>query len=320
MRPLPGQFFAEASIKGTESSGYDAKRVDIARIEFSLLRIQMDFEHGETPETHKQAQRVLQAAQHLVVIYPLWLNAMCRSFGGTSMLRVTDAVAAPSHTRSHAWRKLLALNLWLQLLLPLLLSTGCAGTVKPLLAPSEASAAIHVISHGWHTGIVVRRTDIPQGIWPESGDFPEAEFLEVGWGDLDFYQTPEPGFWVTLKAGFLPTPSVLHVVGFATPVADYFSYSEIVEVRLPQRGIAALTQFIAQTHRRDGAVRAPALGSGLYGDSRFYPAYGTFHVFNNCNTWTVRALQAAGVPPPLWRAVLADGVMKHAGKFGKMIQ
>lgn len=216
-------------------------------------------------------------------------------------------------------RKPLAASCWLLLLLPLFLGSGCAGTAKPLLAPGEASTSIHVISHGWHTGIVVRRADIPHGVWPESGDFPAAEFLEVGWGDLDFYRTPEPGLWITLKAGILSTSSVLHVVGFAKPVADYFAYSKIVEVKLPQRGIAGLAQFIAQTHRRNGAVRAMALGSGLYGDSRFYPAQGTFHVFNNCNTWTARALAAAGLPLPSWRIVLADGVMNHASKFGTVI-
>ncbi|MGR8979737.1 MAG: DUF2459 domain-containing protein [Gammaproteobacteria bacterium] len=201
----------------------------------------------------------------------------------------------------------------------LLLDSGCAGTAQPLFASGEATASIHVISHGWHTGVVVRRADIPDGVWPESGDFPAAEYLEVGWGDMDFYRTPEPGFWLMLKAGILPTTGVLHVVGFAKPVTDYFAYSKIVEVKLPQKGVAALAQFISQSHRRKGSLRVRSLGSGLYGDSRFYPAQGTFHVFNNCNTWTVRALAAAGLPIPPWQVVLADGVMNHAGRFGTVI-
>ena len=33
---------------------------------------------------------------------------------------------------------------------------------------------------------------------------------------------------------------------------------------------------------------------GLYGDSSFYDAVGTYSLFNTCNTWTARGLQSAG--------------------------
>jgi hypothetical protein len=34
----------------------------------------------------------------------------------------------------------------------------------------------------------------------------------------------------------------------------------------------------------------------LYGNSRFYPARGRFHIFRNCNTWVAEGLGVAGVP------------------------
>jgi putative NADPH-quinone reductase len=67
---------AKAYFKGAESKGHDIKIIDIAQIEFPILRTQTDFVQGEVPETIKQAQHIIQSAQHLVIIYPLWLGTM----------------------------------------------------------------------------------------------------------------------------------------------------------------------------------------------------------------------------------------------------
>jgi putative NADPH-quinone reductase len=67
---------AKAYFKGAESSGHNIKVIDIAQIEFPMLRTQADFVEGEAPEVIKQVQQLIQSAQHLVIIYPLWLGTM----------------------------------------------------------------------------------------------------------------------------------------------------------------------------------------------------------------------------------------------------
>jgi putative NADPH-quinone reductase len=67
---------ANAYFKGAESSGHNIQVIDIAQIEFPILRTQADFVQGEGPEVIKQAQQSIQSAQHLVIIYPLWLGTM----------------------------------------------------------------------------------------------------------------------------------------------------------------------------------------------------------------------------------------------------
>ena len=111
---------------------------------------------------------------------------------------------------------------------------ACASPPNNLFppGPNEASSTIYLVSHGWHAGIVVKRTDIPAGIWPQHNEFPEAEYLELGWGDKDYYMTPKPNLGITLKAGLLPTASVLHVVGFRGPVTDYFPRSEVIRTTI----------------------------------------------------------------------------------------
>lgn len=209
-------------------------------------------------------------------------------------------------------------------LAPLLaILAACGACAAPLLKnsppPGEGSPAIaiYLVSHGWHTGIVVKRADIPEGLWLERRDFPQAEYLEVGWGDREFYRSADPGLWVTLKAAFWPTASVLHVVGFRGPSAEYFRGSEVIELALPRAGFERLVRYVHDAHARDGARAAP-LGPGLYGDSRFYPARETFHLFRTCNVWTARALRAAGVP--VRDAITMEGLMSQARGLGTVIQ
>jgi len=189
--------------------------------------------------------------------------------------------------------------------------------------PSGNGAArkpVYLVSHGWHTGIVVRRVDLPAAIWPESADFPGAEYLEVGWGDRDYYQSREPDLWLTLKAVFWPTPSVLHIAAFSGPVASYFPRSEVVELELSQRGFERLSGFVHRRFHRNSAARSARLGPGLYGQSAFYPAREKFHLFNTCNVWTARVLRAAGLPVTPFFAITTDSVMSQARPFGKTIQ
>jgi uncharacterized protein (TIGR02117 family) len=188
---------------------------------------------------------------------------------------------------------------------------GCAAApVVPASIPDgEPPVPVYLVSHGLHTGMALRRVDIPAGLWPEAGDFPRAEYLEVGWGDHDYYRTRDPGLWTALKAVLVPTSSVLHVVGFRGPPAEHFAASEVVRLELPRRDFARLAQYIHDAHRRDGATPAAALGEGLYGDSRFYPARERFHLFNTCNLWSARALRAAGLP--VEDAITAGGLMSQ---------
>lgn len=72
----------------------------------------------------------------------------------------------------------------------------------------DSVKTIYLVNHGWHVGIVLKRADISNVLWPESNDFSNARYLEVGWGDKEYYQTPNPHFGVAFMAILWPTPSV----------------------------------------------------------------------------------------------------------------
>lgn len=201
--------------------------------------------------------------------------------------------------------------------------SSCAGPeIKSDLPsePDEPARTIYLVSHGWHAGIVIRRNDILDTVWPENRDFPDAEFLEVGWGDSDYYQTPDPHWAITIKAALLPTLSVLHIVGFSGSISAYFPYSEIIEIQLTEPGFERLCRYIAASHAKDTAGNSVPLGAGLYGTSRFYLSSETYHLFNTCNAWTAKALRTAGCPVTPAVTITVDNLMSRVRTFGKVIQ
>ncbi|MBL3591575.1 MAG: DUF2459 domain-containing protein [gamma proteobacterium endosymbiont of Lamellibrachia anaximandri] len=199
---------------------------------------------------------------------------------------------------------------------------ACAAPVRDAPAPceSEPSHTIFLVSHGWHAGIVLRRTDLPNSVWPAPEDFPDAQYLEVGWGDKDYYQTPDSHMGIILKAGLLPTASVLHIVGFNGTVLAYFPFSEIIKIELSSAGFEHLSRTIGESFARDEAGNAMSLGPGLYGNSRFYLSKEVYHLFNTCNVWTARTLHASGLPITPASTITVESLMSQARKFGIVVQ
>jgi len=196
---------------------------------------------------------------------------------------------------------------------------GCQGAIKGMcpLKNEALSKSIYVVSHGWHTGIVFKRDDINDRIWPENKDFFFAEYIEVGWGDAGFYQASEISVWLGIKALLWPTESVLHIVGFNGQVMDYFPASEIVEIKVSKKALDALSAFIQNAYQKDDNNRSVKLGPGLYGKSAFYAAVENYHLFNTCNVWTARAIRTAGCPITPLYAFSTTNVIYQTRQFGE---
>jgi len=187
-------------------------------------------------------------------------------------------------------------------------------------APGEAPRTIYLVKHGWHAGIVIKQADIPPDIWPQRNDFPDSEYLELGWGDRDYYMTQSPHLGITLKAGLLPTAGVLHVVGFSGPVTQYFPHSQVIRIELSEAGIQKLCAYLENTYALDETGRSQPLGPSLYGNGRFYLSRESYHAFNTCNVWTARGLREAGVQITPAANLTVETLMTNAASFGTVIQ
>lgn len=67
---------AQAYGDGAREAGHELRVIDVAQLDFPLLRSQQDWMHGEVPATLKPAQDDIRWADHLVFFFPLWLGDM----------------------------------------------------------------------------------------------------------------------------------------------------------------------------------------------------------------------------------------------------
>lgn len=184
-------------------------------------------------------------------------------------------------------------------------------------APGAAGADRNVlaVNIGWHVGLAFAAGDLDPAVFPEVADFPEARWIEVGWGDAGFYQDPDPGLGAMLDAAFASEAAVLHLVAMPVEPERYLPGAEVVAIPLDDGRFARLVAHVASQVDRGGRPRAEAIGPGLYPVSRFYPAFGRFSLERTCNTWAAQALAAAGVPVDPAGVVRAGTLMSRIGKL-----
>lgn len=189
---------------------------------------------------------------------------------------------------------------------------GCASQPIDREAPAcRPLQALYVVSHGWHTGIVVKRDDLVKLLPPLAGDIGNEGYAEIGWGEERFYQagTGTPG--LALRAVLWPNSSVLQVVPFTGPPHRHFPQSEVIEVRVEKAGYAAALAFIAGSFTRTPDRGVARLGPSQYGNGWFYRAQGSFHAFNTCNTWVARAIEKTGYPVSSTLTLTAEGLLSQ---------
>ena len=124
--------------------------------------------------------------------------------------------------------------------------------------------------------------------------FPEYALPEIHRGE------------VHIPAG---TPSVMHMAGLARPPELIYADIEVVPIALTDTGIRRLVSAIAGNFERPEGEDAVPVSRGLYADSNFYNATGSFHLFNTCNTWTARMLRNSGVDLSPSGVITADDLM-----------
>lgn len=204
----------------------------------------------------------------------------------------------------------------------LLLATRCR-LPRQTVAPStglDSTSAVYLVRHGWHAGIALRYADVAGDGWPILDAFPDARYLELGWGEADYYPGPSRGVWGTARAGVWPTGSVVHVVPIEDPVPERFDRHTIVRIPVEPAELDALRTYVAESFARTDTGAALPAAAGYYANSRFYRSDLPYHVFNNCNHWAAGALEAAGCDTsPRWTLTVGQ-VVHQATDCGTLVQ
>ncbi|MGF1705470.1 TIGR02117 family protein [Enterovibrio baiacu] len=197
--------------------------------------------------------------------------------------------------------------------------TGCTTYPEAIKSDAEYSGQgkdrIFVVSHGWHTGFVVPLTSLEQQLPELKSRFPNAPYIEIGWGDKGFYQAQEITTKITINAIFWPTESVLHVVAVpSNNITGYFPNSDVKLIKVTDDELKRLIRYISGSFaRNDGRIIIQK--NGIYGDSQFYKGVGSYYVINTCNSWTAKGLQSMGMDISPKFTLTSGRVMGYLDKF-----
>jgi len=194
--------------------------------------------------------------------------------------------------------------------------SGQDGTVG--LDTTSQGTDIYLVRHAWHAGIV-----LPSSVCdslPIIRDFPQADYLEIGWGDAAFYREEKPGVWITFKAALLPSMSTLHVAGVDEEVTQFFPGRDIVRLTIRTENLSPMLEFIKSSFAIDDKGDPVRLDPGLYGTSFFYEGSESYYAFKNCNTWVARALRYAGISISPATTLTVNQLMRKAGNYGTVLQ
>ncbi len=174
-----------------------------------------------------------------------------------------------SRLRRAAYRAAVGLAIMAILLGAAVVATARRG--DPNLFPAKDSGTlIYVVSHGYHSGLVLSRDRIA-ALAGEGGHaaliniaarFGAYPYLEIGWGEERFYRevpTVSAINWqLALRSLFLRgNLSVLHVVGLPTDPREIFPLADVVRLDLSVAGVERLVAELDGTFaRQDGLPSA----------------------------------------------------------------
>jgi uncharacterized protein (TIGR02117 family) len=198
-------------------------------------------------------------------------------------------------------------------LLMMVFFNGCSSIFNPERIKSNETAdfPVYVVDHGGHTGVILERELAKQHLPYINEEFVHSRYIEVGWGDEDFYQSREKTTKLKMQAVLYPTNAVLRVTEVPIDPEKYYPNIEVKKLMVTRTGFRKMLTYIYKTLKRNNNGNPVKTGKGLHVHDLFYHANGKFHVFNTCNTWTAKILKEAGLPVSSFLTITSGDIMNQ---------
>ena len=190
------------------------------------------------------------------------------------------------------------------------LLSACASPVEGLWPPSPDSPArtIFVSLDIWHAMIAFPMEQAAISDQPPAVDFEarpstqhsalrtQHSFEEWGYAERAWYLEGKTGLSGIVRALFWPTEGVVEVGRYDRIWADRTPQppSDLFTFRVSDEGYRRLRRHLRGTISVDVPI-------GSVGQSTFYPAVRSYHLFHTCHQYAAHALREAGFPiSPSW--------------------
>lgn len=164
---------------------------------------------------------------------------------------------------------------------------------------------IYLLSNEIHTDIAfpVRNDVFDWETFLNPKDFKSrpTEWIEIGWGDRQFYfEMPtwdKFTFKIALDALFYPDPAIIHVSYLNAHPKHYSSHKKI---KISKATYQKLVNEIKDRFQLKENKPVLIPNKGYSANDNFYESYGTFSLIRTCNIWTAQILGEADLKRPIW--------------------
>ncbi|HOI29771.1 MAG TPA: DUF2459 domain-containing protein [Melioribacteraceae bacterium] len=183
------------------------------------------------------------------------------------------------------------------------------------------SIDVYLVKENWHTGIMFRIDDYTSGLLPALKYFKDYQYIDIGWGDADFYQIPGFDLFLAAKAILIPTPTVMRFDGYKFPIEKIIEWREFaLKFELPKERFLLLINYIQEhlilDEKGETIISKHDIDSPVY----FFKSKGEYHLFRTCNTWAAQALKSTGIDVDTFGLITAGQLYSRFAEYAKVLK
>lgn len=195
----------------------------------------------------------------------------------------------------------------------LLLLSACSSLPDVKKIPTHNTAhQIHFIYREWHTSILLPAEAVLKHSRFLHAEAQGKQYVRVGWGDGVYFTGKSKSVGTATKALFVSQYSALQLITYVQDPFVGIPAETHVSLAITEKGMRRLVRYIDNSlvvDKEENLIALPAFNDDA---GSFYQARERYGLLNNCNTWTGRALQAAGLPVKSRLHLTAQSVFDQA--------
>ena len=191
---------------------------------------------------------------------------------------------------------------------------GCATTrvfeAMPLLPPEPLTETILVLDDGWHTEVALPAASLDEPLARFRGSFPANPWISFSFGERR-YELQQKHDALDNLIALLPGPGIVMVIGHIATIPSGNETLHATRLKISRAGLDRLQDFLWRDFSTGAYAGVEMLRDAPEFNMRVYASPASYDATYTCNTWTLEALRAAGLPTSPLGVLFADQAMRQ---------
>ncbi len=200
---------------------------------------------------------------------------------------------------------------WVLLTLSLLVTACVSPSSKSSAKTTELPYRIYAVYEGWHTSLILSAPLLEPYLPSLHSELQGQAYVRFGWGDGDYFTGKSKSKRTAAKALFFSSYSAVQLLGYEQSPLPRLAPDTWVPLAIDKRGLRKFAGYLNNSLARDAQGQLIPLPAYEQNTGQFFLAQVHYGLFSNCNTWSGRALQAAGLPVKSGLHLTAQSLFKQ---------